>query len=85
MHDMKMHDMENDRIYHPWKMVEKTHPENAQHENAQQENDRIYHPWKMVENTHPENAQHENAQHENALHGKCTTWKLIEFTIPGKW
>ena len=65
MHDMKMHDMENDRIYHPWKMVEKTHPENAQHENAQQENDRIYHPWKMVENTHPENAQHENAQHGN--------------------
>ena len=27
----------------------------------------------------------ENARHEIALHGKCTTWKMIELTTPGKW
>ena len=49
MKEWKMHDMENDRKCTPWKMIEKSHPENGRMENAHPENDRIYHHWKMIE------------------------------------
>ena len=59
-----MHTPENDRINHPWKMIEKSHPENDKMENAHPENDRIYTHWKMIEKSHPENDRMENAHLE---------------------
>ena len=48
-----MHDMENDRKCTPWKMIEKSHPQNGRMENAHPENDRKITPQKMTENAHP--------------------------------
>ena len=61
MKEWKMQNIENDRKCAPWKMIEKSHPENERMENTHPENDRKITPLKMTEKVHPENERMENA------------------------
>ena len=56
MKEWKIHDMENDRKYAPWKMIEKSHPKNDR-----VENDRKITHWKMTEKAHAQNEKMGNA------------------------